>query len=52
MSLLLGNGDGTFQPHLDSVIGEKQAPFATGDFNSDGKLDLASVNATGCAAPW
>ncbi len=40
MSLLLGNGDGTFQPHLDSVIGEA-GPFATGDFNSDGKLDLA-----------
>jgi hypothetical protein len=39
-SLLLGNGDGTFRPHLDSVISEA-GPLAAGDFNSDGKLDLA-----------
>ena len=44
VTILLGNGDGTF--NLGSVITGFNAPMAlvTGDFNSDGKLDLAVVN--------
>jgi hypothetical protein len=40
--LLLGNGDGTLQPRRDSAV-EGWAPrsIAPGDFNRDGKLDLA-----------
>jgi hypothetical protein len=45
VSILLGNGDGTFQPHVDypSGTGTPPAPYfiATGDFNNDGKLDMA-----------
>lgn len=43
--IMLGNGDGTFQPCLNSVISGPQALcLATGDFNGDGKLDLAATN--------
>jgi hypothetical protein len=40
MSLLLGNGDGTFQPaiHFSPGIGPKRV--APADFNNDGHLDL------------
>jgi hypothetical protein len=47
-SLLLGNGDGTFQNYL--VIpapGPDSGPFAVGDFNGDGKLDLATDDVLG-----
>src|SRR5438552_5925136 len=37
--LLLGNGDGTFQPAL--ILGADGAGMAVGDFNLDGKPDLA-----------
>ena len=39
-SVLLGNGDGTFQPPLQVTSGVAYA-VALGDFNRDGKLDLA-----------
>ena len=51
VNILLGNGDGTFQaavPHLTNPAagGGFQASFVvTGDFNGDGKTDLAAVNA-------
>ena len=44
VSILLGNGDGTFQPHVDFPTGKASFGIAAGDFNGDGKLDLAIVN--------
>ena len=41
VSILLGNGDGTFQPHVDYVTAQSRGAITTGDFNGDGKLDLA-----------
>ncbi len=41
VSILLGNGDGTFQPHVDYGTGNVPVWVTTGDFNGDGKLDLA-----------
>jgi hypothetical protein len=40
--MFLGNGDGTFQPGVGFQLGSSSpAQFLTGDFNNDGKLDLA-----------
>jgi hypothetical protein len=44
VSILLGNGDGTFQPHLDFSTGTEPIAIASGDFNGDGRLDLISAN--------
>jgi hypothetical protein len=44
VSILLGNGDGTFQSHLDSVTGTTPNSLVAGDFNRDGRLDLAVTN--------
>src|SRR4029453_2337977 len=44
VSILLGNGDGTFQPHVDYTTGGLPRSVTTGDFNGDGKLDLALAN--------
>jgi hypothetical protein len=41
VSILLGNGDGTFQPHVDYPTANGAYSVATGDFNKDGKADLA-----------
>jgi hypothetical protein len=43
VSVLLGNGDGTFQPHRDSAAGSGVLVLAMGDFNHDGFSDLAVV---------
>jgi hypothetical protein len=47
VSLLLGNGDGTFQNHVDYVLGSSAGPIeAVGDFNRDGRLDFVAANST------
>jgi hypothetical protein len=42
--VLLGNGDGTFQSPLAVATGDDGTSLAMGDFNGDGKLDLAVAN--------
>src|SRR5262249_33521561 len=43
--VLLGNGDGTFRPRIDSssfaVSGNYPRGWAVGDYDNDGKLDVA-----------
>jgi hypothetical protein len=45
VSILLGNGDGTFQPATNLTAGKSATRIATGDFNSDGNSDLLVVRA-------
>jgi len=45
VSVLLGNGDGTFQPARDFAVGEAPVSVVVGDFNGDGVPDLAVANA-------
>jgi hypothetical protein len=44
ISILLGNGDGTFRAAVDYPAGTSPSSVAVGDFNGDGKLDLAVAN--------
>lgn len=46
VTILLGNGDGTFTAATDSpvAVGSFPTSIATGDFNGDGILDLAVTN--------
>lgn len=46
VSILLGNGDGTFQTHVDYPVGNYPVGIVAADFNGDGKIDLAVVNDT------
>jgi len=41
-SVLLGNGDGTFQANLDFGALNQPYSVAVGDFNGDGRLDVAA----------
>ncbi|MEY2583530.1 MAG: hypothetical protein QOE09_3379 [Ilumatobacteraceae bacterium] len=41
MSVMIGNGDGTFQPTRDIDVGRGMSKIAVGDFNRDGFKDLA-----------
>jgi hypothetical protein len=52
VSILLGNGDGTFQGAQNYGAGPSPASIATGDFNGDGFPDLAVANnVSGVAHP-
>ena len=42
--MLLGNGNGTFAAKTDFATGAGPASVAVGDFNGDGKPDLATAN--------
>jgi hypothetical protein len=46
VSLLLNNGDGSFQPKLDYKTGGSPLSVAVGDLNNDRKSDLATANGT------
>ncbi len=46
LSILLGKGDGTFQPAVQYRAG-MSGPIAVGDFNNDGKLDIVGGSSTG-----
>jgi hypothetical protein len=50
VSVLRGNGDGTFQAPADFLVGfhgEEPSTVVAGDFNGDGKPDLAATNFLG-----
>jgi hypothetical protein len=52
VTLMLGNGDGTFQPGVSYSAGLNPFAIVTGDFNNDGRLDVAvldSSNSSGVA---
>jgi hypothetical protein len=39
-AVMLGNGDGTFQPRMEFPVAGSTQDLAAGDFNGDGNLDL------------
>jgi hypothetical protein len=47
VSIVLGNGNGTFQPAVLYAAGDGPTALAIGDFNGDGKPDLAAGNGQG-----
>ncbi len=47
VSILLGNGNGTFLPQTPIPTGASPFSVATGDFNNDSKLDLVTANLAG-----
>ena len=44
VSILLGNGDGTFAAPVDYAVGSNPQSVAVGDFNADGKADIVTAN--------
>jgi len=47
ISILLANGNGTFQPAVNFAGGKNPSAIIAADFNGDKKLDLVVVNADG-----
>jgi hypothetical protein len=52
VSILLGNGDGTFKSQLLYTVGANFSFMVAGDFNRDGKLDLAMTNYADSVKIW
>lgn len=46
VSVLLGNGDGTFQTRADYGVGSGPVDIAVADVNGDGHLDLVAADST------
>ena len=44
VSVLLGNGDGTFEPQETFPTGKTPRTVAVGDFNGDGNVDIVTAN--------
>jgi Bacterial Ig-like domain/RTX calcium-binding nonapeptide repeat (4 copies)/FG-GAP-like repeat/WD40-like Beta Propeller Repeat len=44
VSVLLGNGDGTFRAARNFEVGDAPVSVTSGDFNGDGKADLATAD--------
>jgi FG-GAP-like repeat len=44
VSVLLSNGNGTFAAPMTMAVGDDPLAIAVGDFNGDGKIDLAVAN--------
>jgi len=47
ISVMLGNGDGTFQPSREIPVGRGMSEIAVGDYNRDGFKDLALAGTQG-----
>src|SRR3981189_22013 len=47
VSVLLGNGDGTFQAAQTAMANGNPSFVAVGDFNNDGRADIAVANGPG-----
>jgi hypothetical protein len=47
VSVLLGNGDGTFQAPVSYTSGPEPFYVTVGDFNNDGILDIVAINSSG-----
>lgn len=50
VSVLLGNGNGSFKPRVDYAAGVNSADVAVGDLNGDGKADVVATSAPNGAA--
>ena len=44
VSILVGNGDGSFSTGITFPVGDTPTSVSVGDFDKDGKLDLAVAN--------
>ena len=47
ISVMIGNGDGTFQPSREIQVGRGMSEIAVGDYNRDGFKDLAIAGTQG-----
>jgi FG-GAP-like repeat len=47
VNVLTGNGDGTLQGQVAFAAGSGPLALTSGDFNGDGKIDIAVANMSG-----